>query len=106
MDKFNNVFQKSKENTTCQLFQEMSRLVCQYASNLLKADVILTAGNDLSTLGLDSEGQAPDENLGIGNDTWVLIAQLKEETDPKPLYRAIRPFYVATIKKMLKKFPF
>ena len=79
MDKFNKVFQKSKENTACQLFQEMSRLVRLYASNLLKADVILAAGNDLNTLSLDSEGQVPDENLGIGNDTWVLIAQLKKK---------------------------
>ena len=59
-------------------------LVRLYASNLLKADVILAAGNDLSTLSLDNEGQVPDENLGIGNDTWVFIAQLEEEADPKP----------------------
>ena len=104
MDKFNKVFQTSKENTTCQLFQEMSTLVHLYASNLLKAYVILAAGNDLSTR-LDSEGQVPDENLGI-DDTWVLIAQLEEEADPKPLYSVIRQFYVATIKKMLKKSPF
>ena len=103
IDKFNKVLQKSKENTTCQLFQEMSRLIRLYA---LKANVILAAGNDLRTLSLDSEGQVPDENLGIGNDKWVLIAQLEEEADPKPLYSAVRQFYVATIKKMFKKFPF
>ena len=81
-------------------------LVRLYASNLLKADVILAAGNDLSTLSLDNEGQVPDENLGIGNDTWVFIVQLEEEADPKPLYSAIRQFNVATIKKMLKMLPF
>ena len=35
MDNFNKVFQKSTENTTCQLYSEMSRLVRVYASNLL-----------------------------------------------------------------------
>ena len=62
----------------------MSRLVRLYASNRLKADVILAAESDLSTLSLNSEGQVPDENLGIGIDTWVLTAQLEEEADPKP----------------------
>ena len=72
----------------------------------MKADVILAAGNVLSTLSLDSEGEVPGENLGIGNDTWVLITQLEEYADPKPLNSDIRQFYVATIKKMHKNFPF
>ena len=40
MDKFNKLFQKFKENSTCQLYNEMGRLVRLYASNLLKPDVI------------------------------------------------------------------
>lgn len=52
MDRFNRVFQKSKENTTCQLYHEMGRLVRLYASNLLKTDVIKAAENNLSTLNL------------------------------------------------------
>ena len=106
MDRFNRVFQKSKENTTCQLYKEMSRLAHLYASNLLKTDVIKAAENNLSTLDIASEGQLDDENLGIGDGTWALIAQLEEDDDPKPFFRAIRQFYVATIQKMLKKFPF
>ncbi len=105
MDRFNRVFQKSKENTTCQLYHEMGRLVRLYASNLLKTDVIKAAENNLSTLNLANGGQLEDENLGIGDNTWVLVAQL-EEADTKPLFRVVRQFYVATIKKMLKKFPF
>ena len=34
MDKFNRLFQKSTENTTCQLYSEMCRLVRLYASNI------------------------------------------------------------------------
>ena len=40
MDKFNRLFQKSPQNTTCQLYTEMSRLVRLYASNLLKRECI------------------------------------------------------------------
>ena len=38
MDKFNSLFQKSTQNTTCQLYTEMSRLVRLYASNPLKPE--------------------------------------------------------------------
>ena len=42
IDRFNRVFQKSTENTTCQLFDETSRLVRLYASHLLKKFSFLT----------------------------------------------------------------
>ena len=74
MDQFNKI---SKDITTCQLFQEMSRLVCLYSSNLLKAKIILAAENDLRTLSLDSGGLVLDENLGIVNNTWVLLHSYK-----------------------------
>ena len=38
--------------------------------------------------------------------TWISIATLEEELDTKPFYSAVRSFYVATVKKMLNKFPF
>jgi len=72
----------------------------------LKADVIKATNDDLSKLDLATRGQLPDENLGIGDATWALIAELEEELDTKPFYTAIRNFYVATIQKMVKKFPF
>ena len=31
---------------------------------------------------------------------------MEEEIDPKPFYKAVHSFYAATLKKMLKKFPF
>ncbi len=106
MDKFNRLFQKSKENSTCQLYNEMGRLVRLYASNLLKPDVIKATENKLGSLNLEKRGQLADENLGIGNATWVHLTELEEEHDVKPFYAAVRNWYVATIKKMLKNFPF
>ncbi len=104
MDKFNRLFQKSKENSTCQLYNEMGRLVRLYASNLLKPDVIKATENKLGSLNLEKRGQLADENLGIGNATWVHLTELEEEHDVKPFYAAVRNWYVATIKKMLKNF--
>ena len=106
MDRFNRLFQKSTENTTCQLYSEMSRLVRLYASNLLKTEIIIAAGDDLTKLSFANSGQLADENLGLGNDTWLHLSGMEEEYDPKPLYRAVRSFYVASLQKMLKKFPF
>ena len=84
MDHFNRLFQKSPENTTCELYVEMSRLVHLYAGNLLKREVILAAGDKLKELELDSSSQVLDEHLGFGNDTWISIAALEEELDTKP----------------------
>ena len=52
-DKFNQMFQKSTENTTHMFYTENSRLLKLYAANLLKKDAILTAGDDLKSLNLD-----------------------------------------------------
>ena len=106
MDRFNRLFQKSTENHTCQLYAEMSRLVRLYASNVLQPEAIIAAGDNLSVLSQASADQLPNENLGLGDDTWVFIASLEEEHDIAPSYRAVRSFYIATITKMLKKFPF
>ena len=61
------MFQKSTENTTCQLYDEMSRLTRLYASNLLTKESILAVGDNLSCLNLQSSNQLPDENLGVGD---------------------------------------
>ena len=94
------VFQKSTENTTCELYTEMCRLLKVYVANILKRDVITAAGNDFSLLSLS------DENLGIGTRTWTDLVELEAERELKPFFSAVRRFYVATIKKMLQKFPF
>ena len=106
MDRFNRLFQKSTQNTTSQLYIEINRLVHLYANNLLKPEAITAVGDDLSNLNFARTNQLADENLGLGNDTWVYLAGMEEEHDPKSLYEAVRSFYVATVKKMLKKFPF
>ena len=106
MDRFNQVFQKSNENTTCILYTETSRLLKLYAANLLTRDVILAAGDNLKSLSLDKRGQLTDENLGIGAATWACLSELEETQDISPFFNAVRKFYVETIKKMLKKFPF
>ena len=106
MDQFNRLFQKSTENITCQLYSEISRLVRLYASNLLKMETTVAAGNDFTKLSFANAGQLEDENLGLGNDMWAYLSGIEEEYDPKPLFKAVCDFYVASLKKMLKKFPF
>ena len=106
MDRFNRLFQKSTQNTTCQLHTEMTRLVRLYASNLLRPESITVVGDNLSQLSFAQENQLDDENLGLGDATWAYLSSLEEEFDPKPFYQAVRSFYVASLKKMLKKFPF
>ncbi len=78
MDKFNRLFQKSTQNTTCQLYNKMSRLVRLYASNLLKPECIVAVGNDLSKLNLATCNQLADENLGLGDATWKHLAEMEE----------------------------
>jgi hypothetical protein len=103
MDRFNRVFQKSTEYTTSQLYTEMSRLTRLYAANLLQRNAITS---EIQKLKLDIGCQLPDENLGVGTDTWTCLSELQEEYDLKPFFTAVREFYTATLKKMLQKFPF
>ena len=106
MDKFNRVFQKSSENTTCMLFSETCRLLRLYVSNLLKSDVIVAASDNLKGLRLDKRGQLTHENLGIGAATWSYLTELESTHDIKPFFTAVRKFYCETINKMHNKFPF
>ena len=106
MDRFNRVFQKSSENTTCQIYTEMCRLVKLYASHLLKPEAITAASDNHSLLNLSHENQLTDENLGIGTETWRSLVELEAERELKPFFSAVRKFFIASITKMLKKFPF
>ena len=69
MDKFNCLFKKSTQNTTCHLYMEMSRLIRMYASNVLKPESITAVGEDLYKLSFASANQLADENLGLGDST-------------------------------------
>ena len=106
MDKFNRVFQKSTENTTCELYTEMCRLTSLYAANLLKTDAITSVGSNIHQISVECGSQLDDENLGVGSDTWKCITELEEEHDTKPFFTAVRNFYFASLKKMIQKFPF
>ncbi len=107
MDRFNRSFQKSNENNTCELFTEINRLVRIYAANLLTHNSIQQVGDKIHTVDLDKgENHKPDESLSIGIDTWVCVAELEKEMDMKPFFSAVKQFYLATLKKMFKKFPF
>ena len=93
MDNFNKVFQKSTENTTCQLYSEKSRLVRLYASNLLTREAILSVGEDIQNLDLeDRYGQVQDENLGIGSAAWTCLHELETEYDLKPFSVQFKAF--------------
>ncbi len=102
MDRFNRLFQKSSENTTCELYVEMNRLVRLYAANLMTNDVILEATDNLRLLNFDATNQLPDENLGIGDNTSVTLAVVEQEHDTKSFFASIIRFYLSSIKKMLK----
>lgn len=106
VDRFNRLFQKSTENTTSQLYNEMNRLVRLYASNFLTSDTILAANDNLRNLEFAEENQVSNEDLGIGTETWMTIAELEATHDTAPFFNAVRAFYVNSTKKMLNKFPF
>ena len=59
MDRFNRLFQKSTENTTCELYSEMNRLVRMYAANLLTNETILEADKILGSLSLKKKSSCP-----------------------------------------------
>ena len=86
MDHFNCVFQKSTENTTSQLYTEMSRLVRLYASNLLTREAVASVGDNLKNLPFNSESLLDREDIGIGTNTWALISSLEEEHDIAPYF--------------------
>ena len=100
------MFQKSTENTTCELYGEVCQLTKLYCKNLLTTEAILAADDNLTLLNFDRDSQVSDENIGIGTDTWACLAVNEQEEDPKPFLLAVCKFYLATIKIILKKFPF
>ena len=77
-----------------------------YASNVLKIEAITAASNNFSLLDLAEHNQLADENFGVRSDTWECLAKLEKEHKLKFFFTAVRKFYLASITKMLKKFPF
>jgi hypothetical protein len=89
MERFNRLFQKSTQNTTSQLYSEMSRLLRLYASNFLKVEFITSVGDNLQQLkNYRAESDLlPDENLGLGDTTWSYLSELEEEYELAPFYK-------------------
>ena len=75
-----------------------------YASNLLMPESITAVNNDLSQLNFAPTNQLADENLGLGDDTWACLSEMEEDFNLKPFFKAVRDFYIASLKKMLKSF--
>ncbi len=77
-----------------------------YAVNILTQQS--QAGDNLHTIGLnDRTNLKPNESLGIciGDDTWAGVSELEKELNTTPFFEAVKEFYLATLRKMLKKFP-
>ena len=55
MNRFNRFFQKTTENTTAELYIEISCLTRLYISNFVKLEVIQDAADNLTTLSLTDE---------------------------------------------------
>ena len=55
----------------------MNRLVRLYASSFLTSDTILAANDNLRHLDFAEENQVLNEDLGIGTETWVTVAELE-----------------------------
>lgn len=91
MDRLNRL-PKSTENTTCQFNSEIYRLVCLYASYLLKCEAVVAAGDNLNQLSFANGDQLADENLGVGSDAWMYMSGIEEEFELKPFYNALRSF--------------
>ena len=68
MDRFNRVSQKTTENTTGQLYVEMSRLVRIYAANILTREAINSVSDNLD---FSDVNFLRKEDLGIGTNTWL-----------------------------------
>ena len=98
MDRFNRLFQKSTENTTSQLYDEMNRLVRLYAPNFLSEETILAASDNLKNLEFDEANQVCNKDLGIGHDTWASVSDLEHLHNTAPFFEAVRAFYVPSTK--------
>ena len=53
LNRFSRTFQKSTENTTCELYGEVCRLTKLYCKNILTTEAILAADDNLTLLNFD-----------------------------------------------------
>ena len=93
MNRFNRFFQKTTENTTAELYIEISHRTRLYISNFVKLEVIQDAADNLTTLSLTDENLLDNEELGIGTDTWATLTVLPEEMPLTLFFVAVKQFY-------------
>ena len=53
MDRFNRSFQKSNENTTCELYTDIVRFTNIYVVNFLTEETVRKAGNKIHLVDMD-----------------------------------------------------
>ena len=69
MDRFNRSFQKSNENTTCELYTDIVRLTKKiYVVNFLTEEAVRKAGDKIHLVDMDKVKLY--EDLSIGDETW------------------------------------
>ena len=91
MDRFNRSFQKSNtQRVSCiQIF----RYTKIYAFNFLTEEAVCKAGDKIHLADMDKVKL--EEDLSIGDETWLCISALEEEKDTKPF------FYVSKLSTQL-----
>ena len=93
MNRFNRFSQKTTENTTAELYIEISRRTRLYISNFVKLEIIQDAADNLTILSLTDENLLDNEELGIGTDTWATLTVLQEEMPLTLFFVAVKQFY-------------
>ena len=80
-----------------------------YLANFVGAEVILEDSDVWSIEYSNSDNQLDDEDLAIGTDTLLFLAEIEDDFVGTPLerrfYRSVRLFYEAAVGKMISKFP-
>ena len=68
----------------------------------MTTEAILETNQNFKLLDFDATKQLPDENLGIGDNTWVSLSVVEQEH----ALLKLEGFISLQLKKMLKKCPF
>ena len=55
---------------------------------------------------MEQDNLLAKDKIGIGTKTWLCVAELEETVTTTPFFQAVKDFYVASTRKILKQFPF
>ena len=108
LNRFNQVFQ-SEGCQVLDLESATKELLKAYLLNFVKADVVSTA-DDITKIEYSYiVNQKVDTELSIGQQCSRYLCTIEDECGPaaiKCFYNSVRKEYIATVDKLLKKFPF